>query len=263
MVTGTRLVIIGGGNMGGALVGGLLAAGTVEAGSVTVVELLAGRRAQLEQQFDGVSVVDEVPPCEHAVIATKPTGAADATRNAVAAGAQRVLSIAAGVTTATLDEAAGDGVAVIRAMPNLAALVGKGSAAITPGALAVEADLAWAESVLGAVGTVARLPEPLFDAFTAVAGSGPAYLFAVAEMLTEAAVLVELPQELATDVVRQLFAGVALMLADGTDPGRLREMVTSPAGTTAAGLQILDERDVRSAFVAAVAAATARSRELG
>ncbi|MDQ3737951.1 MAG: pyrroline-5-carboxylate reductase [Actinomycetota bacterium] len=262
-MTGTRLVIIGGGNMGGALAAGLLDAGTVEVGSMAVVELLAERRAELEHQFDGLVVLEKVPPCEHAVVATKPGAAVDATRSAASAGARRVLSIAAGVTTATLDEAAGKAVAVIRAMPNLAALVGKGSAAITPGAGAGEADLEWAESILGAVGAVARLPEPLFDAFTAVAGSGPAYLFAVAEMLTEAAIVADLPQDLAADVVRRLFAGVASMLADGTEPGRLREMVTSPGGTTAAGLQILEERDVRSAFVEAVAAATRRSRELG
>lgn len=262
-MAGTELVIIGGGNMGGALAGGLLAAGTVDAGSMAVVELLADRRAELRQQFDGLAVIEAVPPCQQAVVATKPADAADATRSAVAAGARRVLSIAAGVSTATLDEAAGGHVAVIRAMPNLAALVGKGSAAITPGVTAGEADLLWAESILGAVGTVARLPEQSFDAFTAVAGSGPAYLFAVAEMLTEAAERAALPPHLAADVVRQLFAGAASMLADGTDPRRLREMVTSPGGTTAAGLQILDERDVRSVFVDAIAAAAERSRQLG
>ena len=124
-------------------------------------------------------------------------------------------------------------------------------------------DLGWAESILSAVGTVDRLPEPLLDAFTGVAGSGPAYVFLVAEALIDAAVWEGLDRTTAERVVRQLLLGSATLLDREGDPTRLREMVTSPNGTTAAGLAALEERDLRGAVAAAVGAATRRSRELG
>jgi pyrroline-5-carboxylate reductase len=114
----TRLVIVGGGNMGAALLGGLLSSGWADAGELAVVEVLAGRRAQLAEEFAGVTVSDQVPHCEAAVIAVKPPDVPVAVQGCVAAGARRVLSIAAGVPIAALEAAAGSGVAVVRAMPN-------------------------------------------------------------------------------------------------------------------------------------------------
>src|SRR6478752_7751451 len=127
MAVGT--VIVGGGNMGAALVGGLLASGT-GADELAVVEALAARRAELTELFDGVAVLDTMPACEAAVIAVKPYDVADACRGAVAAGARRILSIAAGVRLDALQEACGPGVAVVRSMPNTPALVGQGASAI-------------------------------------------------------------------------------------------------------------------------------------
>lgn len=256
------LAVVGGGNMGAALVGGLLAGGRA-AGTITVVEVVESRRAELADLFPGVTVVAEVGPCDAAIVAVKPYDVPAACRAAVAAGARRVLSIAAGVTLATLEAACGAGVAVVRSMPNTPALVGEGASAIAAGAAAGPDDLAWAEGVLSAVGTVVRVPESQLDAVTGLAGSGPAYLFLVAEALMDAGVTAGLPRATSEALVRQLLVGSAALLAEGRSPADLRAMVTSPGGTTAAGVRVLEDRAVRAAFVEAVAAATARGRELG
>lgn len=258
-----RLAVVGGGNMGAALVGGLLAAGWAGA-DLAVVEVLEARRDDLRTMFPGVAVspsLDGLRP-EAALIAVKPHDAAAATAAAVAAGARRVLSIAAGVTLATLEAAAG-GAAVVRAMPNTPALVGEGAAAIAAGRGATDDDLRWAEEILGSVGTVVRVGEQHLDAVTGLAGSGPAYLFLVAEALIDAGVVAGLPRATSEALVSQLLVGSAALLRDRGDPAALRAMVTSPGGTTAAGLRVLEEQAVRSAFIEAVAAATRRSLELG
>lgn len=262
-MTSCRLAVVGGGNMGAALVGGLLAAAWAPAEQLAIVEVVPARREALAEMFPGVVVVDTTPPCSAALIAVKPHDVPDAAAAAVAAGARRVLSIAAGVSVETLQAACGPSVAVVRAMPNTPALVGQGAAAICGGDAADDDDLAWAESILGAVGTVVRVPEPQLDAVTGLAGSGPAYLFLVAEALTDAGVLAGLTRPVAEALVRQLFVGSAALLADRGDPAQLRVMVTSPGGTTAAGLRVLEEHGVRSAMLEAVVAATQRSRELG
>ncbi|HUC33314.1 MAG TPA: pyrroline-5-carboxylate reductase, partial [Ilumatobacteraceae bacterium] len=197
-----------------------------------------------------------------AVIAVKPYDVASATASATSAGAARILSIAAGVTLAALESAAGDAV-VVRAMPNTPALVGEGAAAIAGGVGATDDDMAWAESILGAVGTVVRVPESHLDAVTGLAGSGPAYVFMVAEALIDAGVHAGLTRPTAESLVTQLLVGSAALLRERGDASALRAMVTSPGGTTAAGLRVLEQRAVRAAFVDAVAAATARSIELG
>lgn len=258
-----QLAMIGGGNMGAALVGGLLAAGLVAPEELAVVEVVVARRDELEATFPGVHVTADVPDCAAAVIAVKPSDAPGATRQAVAAGARRVLSIAAGVPLAALEAAAGPGVAVIRSMPNTPALVGEGASALAGGSSATEDDLAWAEQVLGAVGSVVRVPEHHLDAVTGLAGSGPAYLFLIAEALVEAGVLAGLTRQVSNALVEQLFVGSAALLAQRGDPAALRAMVTSPGGTTAAGLRALESAGVRAAMLDAVMAATARSRELG
>ena len=260
--TSHRLAIIGGGNMGAALVGGLLQADWA-AGDIAVVEVLASRADQLRELFPGVTVSDVIPPCAAAVIAVKPPDVAAACTTAAAAGATRLLSIAAGIPLSTLQVAAGPKVAVVRAMPNTPALVGQGAAAISAGTTASDDDMAWAESILGAVGTVVRVSESQLDAVTGLSGSGPAYLFLIAESLIAAGVAVGLSQANSEALVTQLFVGSAALLRERGEPAELRKMVTSPGGTTAAGLRVLDERGVREAFLEAVKAAKARSIELG
>jgi pyrroline-5-carboxylate reductase len=259
----TPIAIIGGGNMGTALAQGLIAAGVVAARDIVIVEVDAARRAVLAEIVPGATVVQSLSSCAAAVIAVKPPDAPAAAGAAVAAGATRIVSIAAGVTVATLESACGSGIAVIRSMPNTPALVGEGVTAISGGSSTSEEDLVWAERVLGAVGLVVRVPETQLDAITGVTGSGPAYLFLVAEALIDAAVSVGLDRSQADTLIRQLFVGSSALLARGDDPAQLRASVTSPGGTTAAGIAALESAAIRDAFRAAVEAATARSSELG
>jgi pyrroline-5-carboxylate reductase len=259
-----KLVVVGGGRMGEALVAGLLAAGWAQPSEVVVVEALEGRRKELADSHPGLRVLSEPVTAEGAVIAVKPGDVETACRQVGATSPGRVLSIAAGVTLGALEGWLGPGVPVVRAMPNTPALVGAGAAAVAAGTAAGDADVAWAEEVLGAVGIVVRVSEPLLDAVTGLSGSGPAYVFLVAEALIDAGVLAGLPRDVSTSLAIQTLLGSARMLAESGDgPEALRAMVTSPGGTTAAGLRVLEDRAVRSAFLEAVAAATARSKELG
>lgn len=257
------LALIGGGNMGAALVGGLLESGSVAPAHLAIVEVSSSRREQLTTMFPNVTVTSEVPLCDAAVIAVKPHDVPNAVASATAHGARRILSIAAGVTIATLESAAGPNVAVVRSMPNTPALVGQAASAIAPGSHASDSDIAWAESILGSVGTVVRVAESHLDAVTGLAGSGPAYLFLVAEALIDAGVAAGLTRATADALVRQLLVGSAALLAEGEPPADLRAKVTSPGGTTAAGVSVLESHAVRAAFIEAVQAATDRGRELG
>jgi pyrroline-5-carboxylate reductase len=254
--------------MGEALLAGLLDAGWEPEG-ISVAEVDPDRRRILEERFPQVRVVPSpawaVADAGLVVVAVKPTDVIAALEQCATTLPEHalVLSIAAGVTLDTLETAAPDR-PVVRAMPNTAALVRQGAAAIAPGKHATDADLDMAERVLGAVGVVVRVPESLLDAVTGLSGSGPAYVFLVAEALVEAGVLVGLPRDTAATLVHQTLVGAATLLADGTEgPEALRAAVTSPGGTTAAGLQRLESHSVRAAFLEAVAAATERSRELG
>ena len=262
-MTTSTFAVIGGGNMGAALAGGLLASHWITADRLAIVEVVAPLREHLREQFPGVHVTDTVPPCEAAVVAVKPPDAPAAAAAAAAAGATRIVSVAAGVSIATLEAAAGPGVVVIRTIPNTPALVGRGASGLSAGSLATPDDVAWAVGVLGAVGTVEVVPEYQLDAVTGLTGSGPAYLFMVAEAMIDAGVLAGLSRPTAEALVTQLFLGSAEMLGRHGNPAALRAQVTSPGGTTAAGLKVLEDHALRAAFQSAVMAATARSRELG
>jgi pyrroline-5-carboxylate reductase len=259
----TELVVVGGGKMGEALVGGLLAASWATAEDITVVEPVAARRAELEAAFPGLAVSVEPVAAAGAVIAVKPNKVAEVAARLGELAVPRILSIAAGVRLATIEEQVPTETAVVRAMPNTPALVGQGAAAIAGGHGAGDDDLAWAEAILGAVGTVVRVDEAQLDAVTGLSGSGPAYVFLVAEAMIDAGVLAGLPRDTASDLVVQTLRGSAELLANGTPAADLRAAVTSPGGTTAAGLRALEAAAVRAAFADAVTAATARSRELG
>lgn len=250
--------------MGEALVGGLLKAGGLRLDGVRVVEPDGARLEALQRAFPGVDVVDAPGEAEGNVLAVKPADVPAACRALAATGPSRVLSIAAGVTIAALEADLADGSRVVRAMPNTPSVAGVGAAAIAPGTHATEGDLAWAEELLGAVGVVVRVKESLLDAVTGLSGSGPAYVFLVAEALVEAGVLAGLSREVSETLSIQTLLGAATLLAEGSEGAAgLRAAVTSPGGTTAAGLRVLEGHGVRAAFLEAVAAATERSRELG
>ncbi len=255
--------------MGGALLTGLLTRGGWPAATVAVVELDPDRRAQLAADHPGLTVLDApeagvVADDGGAILAVKPDTAEAVCRSLGLSGVHRVLSVVAGLAAQRLEACLPAGAVVIRAMPNTPALIGAGVTAISGGSQATAADLAWAEDLLRAVGTVVRLPERQLDAVTGLSGSGPAYVFLVAESLIEAGVLAGLPRDLSRTLATETILGAArLMVETGESPETLRAAVTSPGGTTAAGLRALESRAVRSAFLEAVAAAVERSRSLG
>ena len=266
-MVGVTIALLGGGKMGGALVAGWLESG-YEPDRIVVAEADADRRRDLEATLPGVRIVPSaawaVPDTEAVIVAVKPADVAAVLEGAGATLPEHalVLSIAAGVRIAELERLA-PGRPVVRAMPNTPAVVRRAASAIAAGHLATEADLDLATSLLGAVGTVGRVEEHLLDAVTGLSGSGPAYLFLVAEALIEAGVLAGLPRETSSDLVIQTLLGSATLLAETRDPEKLRAMVTSPGGTTAAGLRELERSGLRAAMLDAVTAATERSRELG
>ena len=257
------ITFVGGGNMGAALVEGLIRSGESPS-AITIVESSADRRAVLAQTFPGVTLTENIGPCTAGVVAVKPAGAADVCRELGRAGATRVLSIAAGVSVETLQNAAGSSTAVVRAMPNTPALVGEGAAGMCASSQCSPADLEWAKAVLGAVGVVVEVPESLIDAVTAISGSGPAYLFLVAEAMIDAGVAQGLPRDIADALVRQLLVGSGRLLQQtGEAPEALRAKVTSPNGVTAAAIEALERAGLRSAITQTVEAAVRRSREMG
>ncbi len=251
--------------MGAALVAGLLGSGWARAEELLVVEPVAARRDELTAAQPGIRVASDLGPgADGAVLAVKPADAETACRALAVSGIDRVLSIAAGVPIAKLESWLNAGAAVIRAMPNTPALVGCGAAAIASGTAVSEADMVWAEEILGAVGNVERVSEALLDAVTGLSGSGPGYIFLVAEALIEAGVAAGLPRTVSESLTVQTLLGSARLLAEsGERPESLRAAVTSPGGTTAAGLAALEARAVRSAFMEAVQAAARRSKDLG
>jgi pyrroline-5-carboxylate reductase len=175
-----------------------------------------------------------------------------------------VISIAAGVDTATIEEAVADSVHVVRAMPNTPALVGAAATAVSPGKHASAADLATARALFDAVGITVELDESQLDAVTGLSGSGPAYIFLILEALADAGVKVGLARRNAQRLAAQTVMGSAkLLLETDEHPGKLKDMVTSPGGTAIAGLHTLEQGGLRTTLINAVETATKRSRELG
>ena len=265
--------------MGEAVVGGLLAHGW-PAELVAVVETAPARRRDLTAH-DRLAVTATVEEALHALgnrdgrsgagggegeigalIAVKPHDVEAACRSLAGHPVRRVLSIAAGVGLADLERWAAPAV-VLRAMPNTPALVGAAASALSAGSGAGADDVAWARTLLSAVGCVVELPESALDAVTGLSGSGPAYVFLVAEALIDAGVLVGLTRPVARELAVQTLLGSARLLAEtGEEPAVLRAAVTSPGGTTAAGVRALETAAVRAALADAVVAATERARQL-
>jgi pyrroline-5-carboxylate reductase len=257
------LAVIGGGNMGAALAQGLLQSGR-STNDLAICEVSAERRTTLAGMLPGVVVTTEVPACSEAIIAVKPADAIAACRQAVAAGARRVLSIVAGVRLAALQDACGSSVRVVRAMPNTPALVGLSATAFSVSASCTAEDRGWAGALLQSIGMVVELDESMLDAFTGLVGSGPAYVFYLAEALRDAAIAEGFDARLSGELVARVLVGAAALLEREPQSAKeLRARVTSPKGTTAAGVGVLDDRSVHDAVVAAVHAATQRSKQLG
>ncbi|HKH87664.1 MAG TPA: pyrroline-5-carboxylate reductase [Acidimicrobiales bacterium] len=260
----TRLVVVGGGRMGNALISGLLRAGWVKPEDLVIAERMEVARSEIERRYPDVRTVAEPVAADSAVLAVKPADAEGAARSLAAAGVPRVLSIMAGVTIAQLESWLGGGTTVLRAMPNMPAVLGAAASGVAGGPSVSEDDFAWGEAVLSAFGVVARVPEALLDSVTGLSGSGPAYVFLLAEAMVEAGVAEGIDRDVSRLLVTHTLLGSARLLAEtGESPEALRAAVTSPGGTTAAGLRVLERHAVRSAVVEAVAAAAERARELG
>lgn len=253
--------------MGEALLRGLLAAGW---GSEEIAAAVRRpERAEAVHEATGCLVtldaVEALAGRRVVVVATKPrdvVGLLEQVSGRIAPP-QVVVSVAAGVPIRTYEERL-SGVAVIRAMPNTPALVGEGVTGIAPGTHAGEEALEAATSVLSAVGVVRRMDESVMDAVTAVSGTGPAYVFLLAEALIEAAIREGLPRDVAETLVYRTVRGAGHLLTEtGKSPAELRGQVTSPGGTTAAAVHVLEEKGFRALVEDAVRAAAERSRQLG
>ncbi len=255
--------------MGTALLEGIIASGAVASDDIVVIEPDPERRAMLRLAHDSLVLLD-TPELEHigpetsALIAVKPDVAEGATRLAGAFGVKRILSVVAGISSARLEATLSVPIPVVRAMPNTPAIVGAGVTVISGGSHVTKDDLDWAERLLSSVGTVLRLPEKQLDAVTGLSGSGPAYVFFLAEALIEAGVTAGLSREVSRTLAVETILGAGkLMSQSGQSPEVLRAQVTSPGGTTAAAVRSLEARAVRSAFVEAVMAAVERSKTIG
>lgn len=264
-VAARGLVLLGCGKMGSALLKGWLAGG-LRASAVHVIE----PNPSDWLRATGVAVNGPLPAAPAvAVVAVKPQmmGAALPAMTALGGGPTLVLSIAAGTPMAAFEAAFGPGTPVVRAMPNTPAAIGRGISAIVGNAAASEAHLALAESLLSAVGEVVRLgSEDAMHAVTALSGSGPAYVFHLIEALAAAGEAEGLARDLALRLARATVAGAgALAMETGEDPTRLRRDVTSPNGTTQAGLEVLmaENAGLVPLVRRTVRAAAARSEELG
>ncbi len=263
---GEQIAILGAGVMGETLLSGLLRAGW-PAADVTITERRPARAAELAEKY-GVAVMDNheaAAKADTVVLVVKPQDmAALLGEVAPVLGPEAlVVSMAAGITTAFVEDRLPSGVAVVRVMPNTPALVDEGMAAVSPGKHCDATHLDRAMRLLSATGKVIEVPEYHQDAVTAISGSGPAYIFYVVEAMIEAGVLLGLPRATASELVVQTLYGAATMLKEtGEHPTVLREQVSSPAGTSVAALRQLEDHKVRAAFLTAIEAARDRSREL-
>jgi len=262
-----QLAILGGGFMGSAIAAGLIESGWRRE-DLIVAEVREARREFLTQQLQLETTEDSpaaIASAEVVLIAVKPQAIEPALME-VAAGHQNdqlLLSVCAGITTTTI-EARVEGAHVIRAMPNTAAAIGTSATAIARGTYASDSDLATAINILSAVGKVVVVDEAQIDAVTAVSGTGPAYVFFLAEALIEAAQREGLSREQAHVLTYQTLLGSARLLShDTAGPAELRARVTSPGGTTDAAIRHLESAGWQEVFIEAVGQARKRAGELG
>ncbi|MBF7083182.1 pyrroline-5-carboxylate reductase [Desulfallas sp. Bu1-1] len=259
---------IGGGAMAEALIAGLTGAGLVPPERIRVSDVSGERTAYLRDKFGVVTVSDNdalVGDADIIVLAVKPfvVGEVLAETGGRIGDRHTVISIAAGISTSFIEQKLVGKVPVIRVMPNTPALVGAGATAVCRGRWASDRHLELALTMFGAVGRAVPVSENLMDAVTGLSGSGPAYMYIIAEALADAGVRVGLPRDVALTLAAQTMLGAARMILEtGRHPGVLKDMVTTPGGTTIEGLFALEEGGLRAALVRAVERATARSRQL-
>lgn len=254
--------------MAEALIRGLIAGGAATPDHILVADVSADRLAHLHQSY-GVLQKGNVEAAREAdivILSVKPQVVERVLFEIapVVDGTKLVISIAAGIVIARIEKALKDGSHVVRVMPNTPALVLAGAAALAGGKNATSGDLALTQSIFSSVGRAVIVEEKLMDAVTGLSGSGPAYVFMIIDALSDAGVKMGLSRQLALELAAQTVYGAAKMVLETKEhPGKLRDMVTSPGGTTIEGLHALEKGKLRATLMNAVEAATTRSRELG
>ena len=268
MLENVSIGVIGAGNMGSALVGGLVRGERIAAANVIAADVDDAKLMMLRDRWAVRTTWDNrvcARDADVVLLAVKPQLIAGVLEEIAGdVGPEKtVLSIAAGVRTAFIEERLGM-LHVVRAMPNTPALIGAGISAICPGRYADRSDLDLASEIMDVVGTVVEVSESEMDAVTGLSGSGPAYVYMVIEALADGGVRMGLSREVALKLATHTVSGAAKMVAEaGEHPAVLKDRVASPGGTTIAGLHALEAGGVRAALMTAVEAATGRSEELG
>ncbi len=264
-----KIGFIGAGNMAEALIKGLLKARIAPPENIIASDTSAARLEHLEKGYGIIVQADNIKTLRSAgivLLCVKPQ-VIDAVLSQIAPAADAgklVISIAAGISLERIEKALGASARVIRAMPNTPALVLAGATGLAAGKAASPEDMKTAQEIFGAVGRAVVIEEKLMDAVTGLSGSGPAYIFTVIDALADAGVKAGIPRPLALELSAQTVYGAAKMVLEtGEHPGRLRDIVTSPGGTTIAGLHELEKGRLRAVLMNAVEAATDRSKELG
>jgi pyrroline-5-carboxylate reductase len=260
---------LGGGKMAAALAKGVVSAGLVKPAHILASDPLAAARSAFTNQAGAkatASNVDVVKFARILLLAVKPGCVAELLEEIrpTITPNHLLISIVAGMTIARLESALGQGTRVIRVMPNSPALIGASASAYALGKAATSADAALAQQIFSAVGVAFQLKELLLDAVTGLSGSGPAYVYLMIEALSDGGVAGGLPRDVATKLAAQTLLGSAKMVLEtGLHPGALKDMVTSPGGTTIEGLHELEKGKLRGVLINAVRAATEKSRKLG
>jgi len=268
MFAGKRIGFIGGGAIAEALVRGVVNAGLLTAGQITVGDVASERLAYLSEKYGVATSLDTAAVAAQAdvlFLTVKPQVIAAALDTVAPAVARKtlVISVAAGVTLAALEERLPQ-VPVVRVMPNTPVAVGAGMSAIALGRHATARDGEAAMAIFAAVGRAVMVNEDAMDAVTGLSGSGPAFAYVVIAALADAGVRVGFARQMAITLAAQTLYGAAKMVLEtGEHPAKLRDMVTSPGGTSIAGVHVLEQKGVRAALMDAVVAATERSRAMG
>jgi len=269
MLEQVRFAFIGGGNMGEALIKGLCSGLNVNPKHIIATDVIPERRSYMHATYGIAASGDNrqaVKESDVVVLAVKPQVMPEVLEEIapVIDGEKLVVSIAAGITLQTLQRALGDSRRVVRVMPNTPALVLAGAAGISPGLSATPQDVALVEHIFNAVGRAVVVSDEMMDVVTGLSGSGPAFIFALIEGLSDGGVLMGLSRPTATLLAAQTVLGAAKMVLEtGKHPGELKDMVTSPAGTTIAGMHALESGGLRGLMMEAVRRATERSEALG
>ena len=269
MAIDKKIAFLGGGNMAEALIKGLIASGAANPSQIIATDPSADRREHLRRTY-GIAIqktnADAAREAGVVVLSVKPQVIDKVVGeiSPVIDNTKLVISIAAGVGLAKIEKALKEASRVVRVMPNTPALVLAGAAALAGGKYASSGDLSLAQDIFTSVGRAVIVEEKLMDAVTGLSGSGPAYVFMIIDALSDAGVKAGLPRPLALELAAQTVFGSAKMVLETNEhPAKLRDMVTSPGGTTIEGLHALEKGKLRATIMNAVEAATARSRELG